>query len=431
MFFIILPNHLFDVKYLSKEHKYIIWEHPHFFTNYNFNKKKLMLHRASMRYYYDYLKNKDYTVKYVSFNQKISDEATEYKIFDPIDKIKINLTNMVESPNFLLKKTDYEQYRNKTDKFFFSAFYMYGKKIINVIPNIKSQDKLNREKMPKSEYDKLSGVIINKKDEKYINEAKKYVEKYFPNNCGNTDNFYFPISHQSAKKWLTDFLKNKLKKFGKYQDFIHKDYSLLYHSCLSSSINIGLLNPLEIIDEIKLYKSKVPLSSYEGYIRQLFWREYQRYCYIYCDFDKNYFGNNKKLDVKWYNGTLNVEPVDDCIKKAFNNSYLNHIERLMVVGNFMNLSGISPKQGFKWFMEFSIDSYEWVMCQNVYDMVFFVTGGKTMRKPYVSSGNYVYNMSNYDKGEWFNIWNNLYRKFVKKQRKKLYKFRYSFPSLKQ
>ena len=32
-------------------------------------------------------------------------------------------------------------------------------------------------------------------------------------------------------------------------------------------------------------------------------------------------------------------------------------------------------------MEFSCDSYEWVMYQNVLDMVFFVTGGKTMRKP--------------------------------------------------
>ena len=29
----------------------------------------------------------------------------------------------------------------------------------------------------------------------------------------------------------------------------------------------------------------------------------------------------------------------------------------MVIGNYMNLSGISQR-GFKWFMEFSCDSYE-------------------------------------------------------------------------
>ena len=36
------------------------------------------------------------------------------------------------------------------------------------------------------------------------------------------------------------------------------------------------------------------------------------------------------------------------------------------------------------YMEFSCDSYEWVMTQNVLDMVFFVSNGKTMRRPYAS-----------------------------------------------
>ena len=103
----------------------------------------------------------------------------------------------------------------------------------------------------------------------------------------------------------------------------------------------------------------------------------------------------------------------------------------MFVGNFMNLSGISPKEGFKWFMEFSCDSYEWVMCQNVYDMVFFCTGGKTMRKPYVTSSNYILKMSDYKKGEWSEKWNELYNNFLKKNKKKLWKFRYSFPTLKK
>jgi deoxyribodipyrimidine photolyase-related protein len=96
----------------------------------------------------------------------------------------------------------------------------------------------------------------------------------------------------------------------------------------------------------------------------------------------------------------------------------------------MNLSGISPKEGFRWFMEFSIDSYEWVMYQNVYDMVFFVTGGLTMRKPYVTSSNYVLKMSDYKKGEWSEKWTELYRKFMKKNKTKLWKFRYHFPQLK-
>ena len=92
----------------------------------------------------------------------------------------------------------------------------------------------------------------------------------------------------------------------------------------------------------------------------------------------------------------------------------------------MNLSGISPKEGYKWFMEFSCDSYDWVMKQNVLDMVFFVSGGKTMRRPYMSTSNYVLKMSNYKKGEWCNDWDEKYREFLKKNKKLLHKYRYYY-----
>ena len=305
---------------------------------------------------------------------------------------------------------------------------MHSKKIIDIIPNVKSRDKFNRDRLPKDK--KIPKLPSNKKDNIYIKEAKKYVEKHFKNNYCNIDNFEFPVTHSTAKKWLTHFIKKKFNNFGPYQDAIVKDENYMYHSCLSSSINIGLINPTEIIDILRKIKSDININSYEGYIRQLFWREYQRYTYIYADFNMNYFGNKKKLNKKWYTGELGIDPVDNAIKMGFDTGYMHHINRLMVVGNFMNISQISPKQGFKWFMEFSIDSYEWVMHQNVLDMVFCVTGGKTMRKPYISSSNYVLKMSNFKKGEWSEKWTELYRKFLKKNKKKLWKFRYNFPSLK-
>ena len=98
----------------------------------------------------------------------------------------------------------------------------------------------------------------------------------------------------------------------------------------------------------------------------------------------------------------------------------------MVVGNYMNISEIIPWEGFKWFMEFSCDSYEWVMQKNVLDMVFFVSGGKTMRRPYMSSSNYVLKMSNYKKGDLCNTWDEKYRNFLDKHIDKLHKFRYFF-----
>ena len=428
---LILPHQLFDINYFPDTiSEVILYEHSQYFTKYNFNKKKLILHRASMKYYFDYLKKKKFPVTYLDYNKKI-DWKTIDVMFDPIDKIKVpGKITILESPNFILTTEDYQNYRNKSKSFIFYHFYMNGKKTIKIIPDIKSQDKQNRQTLPKQslKIPKLPNISSN--DKKYINEAIIYVEKHFPGNYGNSDNFIFPVTHQTSKKWLHNFIEIKFKKFGDYQDFIVPEEDYLYHSVLSPVINIGLLNPIEIIDQIRPLKSKIPINSYEGYIRQLFWREYQRYCYIHYDFKgKNYFGNKKKLTKEWYEGTTNIIPVDDAIKTGFDTGYLHHIIRLMIVGNWMNLSGIKPEEGFKWFMEFSCDSYEWVMCQNVLDMVFCVSGGETMRKPYISSSNYILKMSHYQKGDWSTTWDETFWKFVTQNKKKLDKFRYFFPFL--
>ena len=428
MDFLILPNQLFNYKFLDKKYNIILWEHPHFFIYFNFNKKKLLLHRASMKYYEDYLKKHKFKVKYYTFKDKPKIKK-KCLMFDPIDKLDLGI-DVIESPNFILTKDDFKEFRSKTDKFFFHSFYNWGKKKKDIIPNIKSKDKDNRLKIPKGL--KIPPVPDNN-DEKYVKEAIIYVNKNFPKNYGNTDNFLFPISHKYTYKWLDDFIKNKFKDFGKYEDAIDKDNNFLFHSLLSSSINKGLINPLDIIGIITKHKKNIPVNSYEGYIRQLFWREYQRYCYIYINYGKyNYFGNKGKLNKKWYNGTIGIEPIDNCIRNAFNTGYLHHIERLMMVGNFMNLSGISSKEGFRWFMEFSTDSYEWVMYQNVMDMVFgdnLKSEYQSMRRPYISSSNYILKMSNYKKGEWCNEWTKLYHIFLKKHRTKLLPFRYYFRGL--
>jgi deoxyribodipyrimidine photolyase-related protein len=428
MYLLILPNQLFEKQYIDKKYNIILWECPHYFLDYNYNKKKLILHHASMKYYYNYLKYHGYNVQYVHFYQKLN-WTYEYILFNPLNKIELLKLppkhTIIDTPNILLNKTFISEYRTLTKSFFFNAFYMWSKKKLNIIPNIKSQDKLNRKKMMTVQNISQPFDNTDTVSQKYISIAIQYVQKHFKSNYGNIDNFIFPVTHDGAKKWLSHFIKYKFKSFGSYQDYMHKNDKYLYHSLLSSLLNIGLLNPIDIINELVKYKSNIPINSYEGFIRQLFWREYQYYCYIFFDFSKhNYFNNNKKLTKEWYNGTTKIIPVDDAIKDAFDTGYLHHIKRLMVIGNYMNLCQISPKKGFNWFMEFSCDSYEWVMHQNVYDMVFFVSGGKTMRRPYISSSNYILKMSNYKKDKWSDIWDEKYRLFIKQNKKKLWKFRY-------
>ena len=315
---------------------------------------------------------------------------------------------------------------------------MWSKKELDIMPGVKSQDKHNQKRAPKDiKYPKLPKIPT--KDKKYVQAAVAWLAKTkeFQNNPGNVENFFYPISHSSAKTWMRHFVKNNLKTFGPYQDYIDQNEIFGFHSVLSSSLNIGLINPSDVMKEIEKKDVKVPLASLEGYVRQLFWREYQRYTYIYFDWkivSSPYFSKNtKRLTKGWYDGSVSVgnNPVDTLIKTGFDTGYIHHIGRLMVIGNYMNLTGISPKEGFKWFMEFSCDSYSWVMHQNVYEMVFFVSGGKTMRKPYISSSNYILKMSNYKKGEWSEAWDKHFWDFIDLYKPKLLKFRYAFPFIKK
>ena len=203
------------------------------------------------------------------------------------------------TPNLLLSLEHIKRYRNKTDKFFFNAFYMWSKKELNIIPKIKSQDNLNRQK-PKNIIcvsQPYNDVDVRKDISKYIDEASKYVEKHFKKNCGFLDkkDFIYPITRADSLKWLEHFIKNKLKNYGNYQDYIDKNNRHLCHSLMSALINIGLINPGDIIDILEKERKTrdIPMNSYEGFIRQLFWREYQHLCYLYVDFSGNYFGNNK------------------------------------------------------------------------------------------------------------------------------------------
>jgi len=414
---LILPNQLFDKKYFPKGiNEIVLWEHPDFFTKFNFNKKKLILHRSSMKKYYnDVLKSlKLDKLRYINFSSNFNPKGFSY--FDPINRIdNFDPSLMIESPNFLLSKQDYEEiYNNKKSKRinFTSYFYPLCKEKIQFLQNTNSKDKENR-----LSYN--NNLPIHNKpiqqNNRYIISATSYVNKHFPNNHGNTNNFIFPIHKNHSMKWLRFFINKNLDNFGPYQDSINKDHDNMFHSMLSASLNIGLLNPDDVVEELRRLKN-TPINSLEGYFRQLCWREYQRYCYIYYYEDltsTNYLELNNSLEKEWYDGTLGVEPVDKCIIKAFDSAYLHHIERLMIMGNFMVLSEIKPDDVYKWFLEFAIDSYDWVMIQNVYDMVCYTSKGITSYKPYISSSNYIVKLSNYSKkDEWTSVWDKKYRSFL-------------------
>jgi len=430
--FIIFPNTLVeDITYFNNIDLCIITEDPLFFYDKeritNFNKLKLIFHRASMRYYYDYLKSKNIKVKYIPFNNNNIYKDLKGKIyyFNPYDHL-LNKRIMEECKKY---KLDYEMLRNPIyidmgieeykKPLFQTSFYLWQRKRLNILSNAKkSYDKENRKKLP----NKIVIPKVPTHNSKYINDAVTYIQKHFPNNYGGT-NLLFPVTHGSAKKWFLSFIKKRLKHFGDYQDAINNDFSnpFLFHSGSAPMLNVGLLTQDWQINMILKYGEKYKINNVEGFIRQVIgWNNFCKLYYMTVKYNlkKNYFNNKNKMNYKWWTGELGIKPVDDVIKTAFTNGYLHHIQRLMIMLNFQILCGIDYEDIYKWHMEYSCDAYDVYMIFNVYSMG-YGDGGLTVTKPYISSSNYILKMSNYKRDEWCIIWDALYYRFIDINYKKL------------
>jgi deoxyribodipyrimidine photolyase-related protein len=130
--------------------------------------------------------------------------------------------------------------------------------------------------------------------------------------------------------------------------------------------------------------------------------------------EENFWGHIRQLPASFYSASTAIEPIDRSIRRLLSTSYLNHIERLMILGNFMLLCEINPYEVYRWFMEMFIDAYDWVMVPNVYGMSQYADGGKISTKPYISSSSYILRMSDYEEGDWCKIWDGLYWRFLYK-----------------
>ena len=153
--------------------------------------------------------------------------------------------------------------------------------------------------------------------------------------------------HEDAK-WLDNFIHNQLARFGLYQDAIVNDELFLFHSVLSPLLNVGLITPDYVVEKTLAYakKNAVPLNSLEGFIRQIIgWREFVRAVYI-VEGDKyqkaNFFKHTRSIPKSWWHGTTGILPIHDTIHKVLGYAYAHHIERLMILGNFMLLCEFKP-----------------------------------------------------------------------------------------
>ena len=139
----------------------------------------------------------------------------------------------------------------------------------------------------------------------------------------------------------------------------------------------------------------------------------------------NFFKHHLRLSNRWWLGKTQIPIIDLVIKKVEEYSYAHHIERLMILGNFMLICEIEPIEVNNWFQSFvAIDSADVFMIPNVLGMSQHSCGPLMMTKPYFSSSNYIKKMSNekiigtvvLKSGEydWSVIWDSLYYNFIYK-----------------
>ena len=332
-----------------------------------------------------------------------------------------------ESPSFFLSSTEATDYFKNKKKYSMAPFYQYMRKKYGILIHNKkpiggkwSFDTENREKF-NDNIPFLKSPSHN--TSLFVKEAQKYITKHFDTNPGALDTFIYPVTHQQARKWLSSFLEKKLHLFGTYQDAMHIDHPFGFHSLISPLLNSGLLLPDYVVDETVLYarKHNIRINNIEGFVRQILgWREFVRGVYIVAgkkQRNSNALHHKKTLPKTFWNGTTDIDPIDTVIRHVLKYAYAHHIERLMVLGNFMQLTETNPDEVYKWFMELFIDAYDWVMVPNVYGMSQYADGGLMTTKPYCSGSSYIRKMSNYPNGPWTKIWDALYWHFISKHKK--------------
>ncbi|MHA7819434.1 MAG: cryptochrome/photolyase family protein [Erythrobacter sp.] len=428
------------------------------------HKQKIALIFSAMRHFAEELRDAGWTVDYVkltddenagSFTGEVARaverhdpraihvvEAGEWRVQQAIeewpDKFACEV-EMLSDDRFICSHAEFRDWADGRKHLTMEHFYremrrktgllMDGDKPVGGEWNY---DKDNREP-PKEEMDPPPAPKFE--PDETTRDVIALVEERFGDHFGSLERFDWPVTRDEAEKAANAFFADRIEKFGPYQDAMVHGSDDLYHSMLSTSINLGLLDPLDLCERAQAaYEDgKAPLNSVEGFIRQLIgWREYVRGFY-WLEMpglaSANVLNAQRSLPEFFWTGETEMRCLADCVRSTRDNAHSHHIQRLMVLGNFCLLAGISPSDVQDWYLAVYADAYEWVELPNVSAMILYADGGRLATKPYAASGNYINKMSDYCKecsysvskktGEGACPFNPLYWHFMDRHRERL------------
>ena len=408
----------------------VVWVH----------KARIALFLSAMRHFSKTLEEKGYDVVYHSLGDHRSAQSTDEPTLpeqvallcqelgvDSIDmaepgewrleqelvamaKSKKIALKMLEDTHYLCSKAEFSKWVSGYKQIRMEYFYREMRKRTGVLMNGDepaggkwNYDADNRGAYPKEGPGDIPSPARFEPDE-ITENVLKLVESRFQEHPGSLKQFKWPVTREQALKALDHFISERFQQFGTFQDAMWTNTPFGWHSLISCALNLHLLHPMEVITKAQAAYDDglVDLPSAEGFIRQILgWREFMRGMY-WLDMPKMREDNSLKAERDlpgWFwTGKTEMNCLSDSIGQTLEHAYAHHIQRLMVIGNFALLAGLSPQQVEDWFLAVYVDAVEWVELPNVAGMALYANGGRFTSKPYISSGAYINRMSNYCKG---------------------------------
>ncbi len=395
-----------------------------------YHQQKLVLVWSAMRHFALELEQDEWNVEYAiadGFQSALLDwikdrEITELRVIIPADRpfrkliesLDLSSTiNLIPDNHFLWTTPEFEEWTKGRKSLLLEYFYRAGRQKFNILMDgdkpIGGQWNLDKEnrKPPKGGLkppaplwfvpDEITQSVITK------------VQNLDPPTYGKLTSFKWAVTRVEALQVLDNFIEQRLPTFGPYQDAMVTGQTTMWHALLSPYLNIGLLNPLEVIQRVEqaYHDLNLDLNSVEGLIRQILgWREYMYGLYHHVDddyFNLNWFGHDRPLPAFFWDAS---QAKMNCLRQTLIQTeeigYAHHIQRLMILSNFALIAGINPQSMENWFHSAFIDAYDWVMQTNVLGMGLFADGGILASKPYAASANYINKMSDYCSGCQYN-----------------------------
>mgnify|MGYP001794264819 CR=1 FL=1 len=342
------------------------------------------------------------------------DKNVQEMIEEACENAEVGL-DIEDDPHFFTTPDDFDEWADGRKTLTMEYFYREQRKRLGYLMDGKDPvggewnfDKDNREtfkkqpEAPEPYWPKVDAIT---------NDVIDTVRKRLPDLPGVLDDdapFRWPVTREAAKRALDEFIEQRLKDFGPFEDAMWTDERTLYHSALSPMINLKLLNPRECVEAaIEAYESgDAPINSVEGFVRQLIgWREFMRGVYYRFDdyTERNALEHTGDLPDFYLTGETDMRCMSDCVNSVRELAWAHHIPRLMVMANFALIAGVEPQQVEDWYLGMYADGVEWATAPNVIGMGLYADHAVVGTKPYSASGKYIKKMSNYCKGCRYNV----------------------------